>query len=151
MIQMRVKRIAFSVLKVVQRADVATQRVLSKFGAFVMTGARRSIRKRKASSRPGSPPSSHMGFLKRFIFFDVSLGRKSVIIGPARIQAANGEQLPALEYGGPTTIRLRVRGKRRRTGRRVRVVIAARPFMGPSFEEEKRKLPLMWRDSIKKK
>ena len=38
-----------------------------------------------------------------------------------------------------------LRGKRKK--RRVR--IKARPYMGPAFEQEKPKLPAMWRDSVK--
>ena len=119
--------------------------MLSRFGAFVRTGARSSIRKRRAVSEPGQPPSSHAGLLKKFIFFAYEPARRSVVIGPARLNQKSGEALPALEYGGRTKI-----ASRRRRQRTVHTVsIQARPFMGPAFETEKPKLPALWARSVK--
>lgn len=51
-----------------------------------------------------------------------------------------------LEYGGPATVMRRRRGQREsRT-----VKIAARPYMGPALERERSKLPLLWRNSIRR-
>ncbi|NLX60072.1 MAG: hypothetical protein GXY74_13420 [Phycisphaerae bacterium] len=129
---------------VMSKVDAATRKVLSKFGAFVRQSAKSSIRKRKKPAPPGSPPSSHVGLLKKFIFFgyDPSAGRGSVVIGPARLnQKGRGEAPPLLEYGGKTTL-IR-RGKKKRT------TYKARPYMGPAFEKEKPQLPAMWRDSVR--
>jgi hypothetical protein len=126
---------------VTSRVDAATRRVFSRFGAFVRTGARHSIRKRKAVSEPGSPPSSHAGHLRRLIYFGYDVASRSVVIGPTPFRGA-AEAPPLLEYGGTA----------RRQNRRGKVVAAsykARPFMGPAFEREKPKLPAMWRNSVK--
>jgi hypothetical protein len=132
----------FDSKKVLAAVDRATRRVLSKFGAFVRTRARTSIRKRKAVSLPGGPPHSHTGLLRRFLFFSYDPDNKSVVIGPAKISGTvDPDALPALEYGGPSTVE--------RGGRRERISVKARPFMGPAFEAERPGLPAMWRDSVK--
>lgn len=127
---------------VLAAVDRATRKVLSRFGAFVRTRAKSSIRKRKAISKPGSPPSSHAGLLKKFIFFAYDLDRKSVVIGPVKLEKpVSPTALPALEYGGPSV--------RERKGKRERITVRARPFMGPAFAKELPGLPAMWRDSIR--
>jgi len=139
------KGLFFDSKAVLSATTRAERRVFSKFGAYVRTAARSSIRKRKKVSEAGSPPSSHTGLLKKFIFFGYDPMRKSVVIGPARLNAKTGDALPALEHGGPSRI---LSGRRHK--RRVRTIaVAARPFMGPAFEQEKPKLPAMWRDSVK--
>ena len=136
---------------VLSRVDMATRKVLSRFGAFVRRTARQSIRKRKKSSKPGQPPSSHTGLLKQFIFFGYEPSKGSVVIGPERL-GGRGEAPPALEYGGPSHvvdyIYPKERGARREKVHR-KVMIRARPFMGPAFEKEKPQLPKLWRDSVK--
>jgi len=132
----------FNSPRVMAAVDKGTRRVLSRFGAFVRQRAKSSIRKRKKPSAPGSPPSSHSGLLKKFIWFSYEPNRRSVVIGPARLGGRNRGDAPSLlEYGGTTTIRRR---KRRR-----KVRIRARPFMGPSFEKERVRLPELWKNSIK--
>ena len=125
--------------------DRTARRVLSRFGAFVRRAAKSSIRKRKRTSAPGEPPSSHTGLLRRFIFFGYDAGKRSVVIGPARLNQKIGDAPHALEHGGMSTVVEGLRGRRRR--RRVR--IKARPYMGPAFEQERPKLAAMWRDSVR--
>ena len=145
MVRFVTKQMFFDKAPVLRAADKATRRVLSRFGAYVRTTARHSIRKRKAASRPGRPPSSHTGLLRRFIYFGYDRGRKSVVIGPQRLNQKVGDAPAALEHGGVSTIVEGLRHRRRK--RRVRII--ARPFMGPAFEKEKPKLPSMWANSIK--
>ncbi len=138
-----IKRMFFDSKKVRSKTDRATRRVLSRFGAFVRQTAKRSIRKRKKASQPGKPPSSHIGLLKKFIFFGYDMIRRSVVIGPVRLtQKGRGEAPEALEHGGIVTMRPR--------GKRAKVHIRPRPFMGPAMEKEKQQLPALWRDSVKK-
>ena len=154
-IGMVTKRMFFDRGAVTSATDRATRRLLSRFGAYVRTTAKHSIRKRKRISDPGEPPSSHTGLLRRFIFFGYDRERGSVVIGPMRLNQKVGD-LPtcggqagapaALEYGGASTI-VAGRGGRKRKKRRVR--IAARPYMGPAFQHERPKLPAMWRDSVR--
>jgi hypothetical protein len=135
------KSMFFDRKAVTSAVDRATRKVLSAFGAFVRTAAKHSIRKRKAVSQPGSPPSSHVGTLRRLIFFGYDPARKSVVIGPTPL-GSEVEAPPLLEYGG------RARRKNRK-GRNVIATYKARPFMGPAFEQEKPKLPAMWAGSVK--
>ena len=145
MIGINFKGLFFDHKGVLAKVDRGTRRVLSKFGAFVRRGAKSSIRKRKQASVPGRPPSSHTGLLKRLIFFGYQREKRSVVIGPARLNQKIGDAPEALEYGGTSTVVEGLRGKRRK--RRVR--IKARPYMGPAFRKEQPKLPVMWRDSVK--
>ncbi|MBI1373633.1 MAG: hypothetical protein GC159_12965 [Phycisphaera sp.] len=135
-----ITKLFFDKKAVTSRTDRATRKVLSRFGAFVRRTARSSIRKRKKSSPPGSPPSSHVGLLKKFIFFGYEPQKRSVVIGPVQLtQKGRGEAPRLLEHGGTAPAK---RGKKRATYR-------PRPYMGPAFEKERPKLPAMWRDSIK--
>jgi hypothetical protein len=86
---------------VMKRMDAATAAVLSKFGAFVMTAARQSIRTRKDVSQPGAPPTNRVGTLKRFIFFVFDPALQSVVIGP---ESLGGDVPGILEFGGDERI-----------------------------------------------
>lgn len=149
--------------RVIKSVDAASRRVLSRFGSFVRQRAKSSIRNapkediatglrlkgrrrkgqkvRDAVSKPGQPPYSHAGLLRTFLFFAWDQDRKSVVIGPARINrpaVAGGQTVPELmEYGGRTA----------RKGKSLRY--APHPFMRPAFNAELPGLPPMWRDSIR--
>lgn len=130
---------------VMDAMDKATKQALSKFGAFVRTRARSSIRKRKKISQPGQPPSSHTGLLKDKLFFVFERERKGVVIGPARL---NKPGLPApqlLEQGGAVTVTRRTKAGKTK---QVRRVYQPRPFMGPAFEKERPKLPELWQNAV---
>ena len=134
-----ITKLFFDKKAVTNRVDAGTRRVLSKFGAFVRRTAQSSIRKRKRISNPGEPPSSHIGLLKKFIFFGYDPSARSVVIGPVWLsQKGRGEAPALLEHGGLGKV-----GKQRARYR-------PRPFMGPAFEKELPKLPDLWRDSTKK-
>jgi hypothetical protein len=135
----------FDTDRVKRAADTATRKVLSKAGAFIRTAAKSSIRKRKAISAPGQPPSSHTGLLKRFIFFGYDADRKTVVVGPMRLNQKIGAAPEALEHGGPSTVVSGLRGKRRK--RRIR--IAARPYMGPAMVKEMPKFQGIWAQSVR--
>jgi hypothetical protein len=130
----------FDRAKVKNAVDAGTRRVFSKFGAFVRQRAKTSIRKRKGTSPPGSPPYSHVGLLRKFILFAYDAQRRSVVIGPTLTK--EGSAAPRLlEHGGDAVIE--DRGKKRRAHYR------PRPFMQPAFAAEQPKLPAMWRDSVR--
>jgi hypothetical protein len=137
----KAKGMFFDRAKVTSAVDSATRKVLSRFGAYVRQTAKNSIRKRRKPAPPGSPPSSHTGLLRKFIFFGYDPAKQSVVIGPAALNAKNTGAPKTLEHGGATTIEV---GKQKK-----RVTIQARPFMGPAYEKEKPKLPQMWQDSVK--
>ncbi len=143
MIGLKFRGLFFDQAKVLRKADQATRKVLSRFGAFVRQTAKGSIRKRKKPSAPGSPPSSHSGLLKRLIFFGYEPARRSVVIGPAAFfnnVRRKSEAPRLLEHGGSAFIRYR--------GQRKRARYRERPFMGPAFEKEQSQLPALWRNSI---
>jgi len=143
MIGFDMKRMFFDSKTVRKKTDKTTRRVLSRFGAFVRRTARQSIRKRKKASQPGKPPSSHVGLLKKFIFFGFDVLRRSVVIGPARLtRKGRGEAPSALEYGGTVTMQ--------GSGNKKKARVRPRPYMGPALDKEKDQLPALWRDSIKK-
>jgi hypothetical protein len=133
-----ITKLFFDKQAVTSRTDKTTRQVLSRFGAFVRRTAKSSIRARKSSSPPGSPPSSHTGLLKKFIFFGYEPQQRSVVIGPVWLsQKGRGEAPSLLEHGGTGMV-----GKKR-------VRYRPRAYMGPAFEKEQPKLPAMWRGSIK--
>lgn len=144
MITMRIKDLFFDRAAVMGAVDAAKRKVLSKAGAFIRTAARTSIRKRKGSAAPGKPPHSHEGSLRRLILFGYDRTSDSVVVGPVGFK--NSTAPSALEYGGSATVTRRRRG--RRESRTVK--IAARPYMGPALEKERPRLPLLWRNSVRR-
>ena len=147
----KIKSLFFDKAGVVNKVDKATRKVLSKFGAFVRTTAKSSIRKRKKPSAPGSPPSSHVGLLKKFIFFSYEPQSRNVVIGPVLLsskKSSGSNTVPGvLEYGGKTQRAVWDDSEKQR--KQKNVTIRKRPFMHPAFDKELSKLPAMWRDSVK--
>jgi hypothetical protein len=133
----------FDTRAVTSAVDRATRRVLSKFGAFVRTRSRSSIRSRRRISEPGQPPSSHTGLLKRFIYFGYERDRKSVVVGPAKLNKPDPRVLELLEFGG------RTRRRNLRTKQLEMQNYRARPFMGPALAKETPKLAPLWRNAVK--
>lgn len=160
------KRTFFDRKAVTDHTDKVTRKVFSRFGAFVRQRARTSIRQaprvnvatgrvvrgrrargvetRAAISQPGKPPFSHTGLLRQFILFGYDKSRKSVVIGPAALNARVNEDgkraTQLLEYGGSTIVMGR-RGPRRD-------YYEPRPYMTPAFETEKQRLPEAWQYAL---
>lgn len=143
MIEMRFKLEFFDSAKVERAVGRARRRALSKAGAFVRQSAKTSIRKRRGSAPPGKPPHSHEGSLRRLIFFGYDRSTDSVVVGPVPFRAGTAPR--ALEFGGPTVVQRRRRGRvvRRRTR------IEPRPFMAPALERETPNLPKAFRNSVR--
>ncbi|GHT30585.1 hypothetical protein FACS1894214_0720 [Planctomycetales bacterium] len=118
--------------------NLRTRKVLSKFGSYVRQTAKKSIRKRKGTSKPGSPPFSHTGTLKKFLFFGYDPNKRSVVIGPVVVPGKSGKAPSTLEHGGRITL---PKGKSTN--------IAPRPFMQPAFTKELPQVKSLWRDSIR--
>lgn len=119
----------------------AERRVLSRFGAFVRQRARTSIRRRALPSPPGQPPSSHVGLLRRHLYFAWDGTQHSVVIGPVHLNQRQGDAPRLLEDGGTVT---RLRGNRS-----VLLRYPPRPYMRPAFQAELTRLPPRWRTSIR--
>lgn len=150
----------FDRAKVKNAMDKTARKKLSRLGAFTRTRSRSSIRYSKKVSAPGRPPHGHRTMqrnktnkktgvtkmqsvspLREFIFFAWDDASKSVVIGPVRLNNKSGKSLRALEQGGRSEVKL--------GGKMVAVTIRARPFMGPAFREELKKLPPAWRNSLR--
>lgn len=129
--------------QVLTEAQARHKKTCARFGAFVRTVARRSMRRTKKVSAPGDPPSAHVGLIRDLLFFAWDAATESVVIGP--VAANKGTNAPALlELGGETTITIRAGvGLDRDKVRRKRVTIAARPFMAPAEQKGIAKLPSM--------
>lgn len=134
-----VKKLFFDRAAVRDAVDRGTRRALSKFGAFVRTRSRSSIRKRKKVSEVGKPPSSHRGDLRRLIYFAFDPARKSVVIGPTPF--GKGEAPELLEYGGVVT-------RQTKDGPKT-LYYRPRPFMGPAFKAELPKAPQVFKNAIR--
>jgi hypothetical protein len=143
-ITVRIKDMFFDRLVVMRAMDSAKRRVLSRVGAFIRTAAKTSLRKRQGTAPPGKPPHSHEGNLRKLILFGYDRATDSVIVEPVGFAKSTAPR--ALEHGGETVVHTRRKG--RLTSRKVK--IAARPFMAPALEKERPKLPLLWRNSIRK-
>jgi hypothetical protein len=125
---------------VMGRAERASLRVFTKFGAFVRQRAKTLLRQRKSISDPGAPPSSHLGLIRDHILFVVEPATKNVIIGPLMLHRGSPTALEALEHGGESLIM--------RHGKPISITIQPRPFMQPAFDTELEQAPELWRDSL---
>lgn len=135
-----VKQQFFDRKTVTNAVDATSRRVLSRFGAFVRQTARNSIRTKKGASRPGQPPHSHVGLLKKLIFFAYDPSARSVVIGPTLLTVSS--VVPKiLEFGGE----VRVNNRRKTQVFRYK----PRPYMGPAFERERAKIDPLWANSIR--
>lgn len=72
----------FDRVEVIKLLDRKKHKALRLNGGRIRKIARRSIRKRKRSAEPGSPPSSHSGRLRRGIYFSYDEATDSVVVGP---------------------------------------------------------------------
>ena len=149
MIGYEATRVFFDTAAVMSRLPPAKRKALSKGGAFIRQTARGSIRSGKKPSKPGSPPNSHVGLLKKLLFFAYDLSAESVVVGPEfanrpnrRIKPVDSTVPAILEEGGQVSIFLR------KTGTTTTATIEARPYMAPSLAKNLSKLPAPWRDVI---
>lgn len=99
-------RVFFDRKAVESMMDRETRKAYIAFGGLTRTIAIRSMRKRKGPSKPGEPPHSHRGLLRKFLFFAYERDSKTVVIGPELLTVAAGYErgtVPAaLEYGEGT-------------------------------------------------
>jgi hypothetical protein len=172
----RVKAQFFDRRAVTDVVDKKKRGLLSKAGAFVRQAARSSIRRRKAVSAAGSPPSAHsrdaVATIKNILFaYEPSTG--GVVVGPVALNvkhSLNGSALQGgtvpnvLEFGGTLGTfevqgrdgvwrRADLRSRRRIGGRPQRMRQAryqARPYMAPAVEREGPKFPALFKNSIVK-
>jgi hypothetical protein len=95
--------------------------------------------RKQSSSRPGQPPLSQVGLLRKFIIFAYDFENASVVIGPMKLNTPTMAPM-VLEHGGRTHV-----SRLDKT-----VNIQPRPYMNPAFEAELPEAAAMWADSIKR-
>jgi hypothetical protein len=135
-----------------QALDKAVRRWAFQAGAYVRKVMQSSIKDSDKPSRPGQPPHSHTGILRRFIRFAVIAQEEKVIIGPKKLPSKVGQQPRVLEFGGVSETK--GKGGRDVQGRFTKSVRktsqrAARPFARPALLKSIPRTRSMWRDSIK--
>jgi hypothetical protein len=122
--------------------DRGVRKFLYRAGAYARTVARRRIRKRKRTSRPGESPTSHAPHpLRTGMLYFVDAKRGSVTVGPlsSRGQARSHTITQTIEHGG--TERMTVKGK-------IHIIhYAPRPFMGPTLAAIEPDLPRLYAES----
>jgi len=89
----------FDARKVQLAVETGMRKKMARFGAFVRTSAKSSLRKRKGISKPGTTPTSWTGLLRKFILFSYDASSKSVVIGPVPF-SSNATVPRLLEEGG---------------------------------------------------
>ena len=124
-------RSRFDARKVRKKAEAGTFRSLNHAAAAIRLTARRSIRRSPKESSAGTPPHTRRGLLKRSLLYNVDKEKMRAVIGPA--YSIVGRSGSAHEFGG------------KYYGRKY----PKRAYMGPALKENKRRLPLFWRGSIK--
>lgn len=167
-LDIRVKEMFFDRPKVVAAVERAKLNALRQDGGTVRKIARRSIRKRKGTSVPGAPPSSHEGSLRSGIFFAYDRSSDSAVVGPVGFR--RGDVPNALEFGGSVFVRnhlvpvgitkVKARNAKGRlvTKKKKRFIrhtgtlrIRPRPFMGPALQKARDSNLLLdpWKNSIR--
>lgn len=166
----------FDRLAVEEKLATRELRAMSRIGAFIMRGARQSIKRRKAPSLAGSPPHTHsndkVATLKNILFgFDPS--SHSVVVGPVKLgriaqrpyflskdgkkpskdpKNREGVWIANIQPDKPITSLTEFGGDVRATIDDTPTVLnyKARPFMGPALERERSngKLISAWKDLL---
>jgi hypothetical protein len=142
--------------KVQNKADKAAMRNTTRQAFRVMQISKESIQRGKKAkpSKPGETPKSRTGWLKRGIRYAANAASRSVVIGPQKLAGKSGQAAAVLEHGGVAdvaeTVPEGVGGKLRwkRTGKRIKRPMAARPFMGPALTKSMSELGSIWRNSV---
>lgn len=102
----KMREMFFDAPRVIGAVRADTRLVLSRFGAFVRTTAQRSMPKRLRASKPGQPPSTHEGSLRRLILFGFDTTENSVVIGPVPLPKTSGAP-GVLEHGGQALVKVK--------------------------------------------
>lgn len=131
----QVRQAFFDAKKVTDMVEKKKLKALAKFGAFVRRRAKSSIRKRKRTSEPGSPPSSHIGTLKNLIYFAYDAASGTTVVGP--IPFGGKAVAPALlEHGGSISGGALKQNKIGSVRKPRTLNYRPRPFMVPALEAE---------------
>lgn len=141
---------------ILDKIDEDHRRAFLRFGAFIRTVARRSMRRTKnpqLKSDPGGPPYARRGQVRDLLLFAYDANRKELVVGPKLFQPpkplmkASTTVPNALEQGGTavalppgfTLTKKQGRGKSAKVQEKTFIApgtsipIAPRPFMQPAL------------------
>jgi phage gpG-like protein len=116
---------------VIKKMTAATYTTLNHAAASIRLIARRSIKRGKSASSPGTPPNTRRGRLTDAIRYSVDKSKRVALVGPT--ESVVGEAGAAHEFGGY------FRGTN----------YPKRPFMGPALAQAAPRLPETWAASLK--
>jgi hypothetical protein len=116
-----------------KKADAATFKSIGQAAGTVRKIASRSIRRSKNPSQPGNAPNTQTGLLRRAIRYEISKGRDGAVIGPVNDYART--IWDALEYGGRTRPRRKLKVYKHRVGDYGPVEILSRRKNGKDAKE----------------
>ena len=125
----KIKKQFFDQTRVIRDMDRKTKKVMSKGGAYIRRTAQTSMRTKKGSSPPGSPPYAHgQKKLRKNIFFIYDPERKNLVVGPTLFERTRDKKIPStLESGGVVTRFMRGKAKT--------LNYEPRPYMGPAGDK----------------
>lgn len=107
-------RVQFTPNQLKRKVKDATFRSLGQAAGTIRITAKRSIRKRKKPSSPGSPPHTQTGMLRRVLRYEVNRDREEAVIGP--VNEIAGRLWNLHEFGGVATKRRKLKRHRFRVG-----------------------------------
>jgi hypothetical protein len=134
MVEMKVKlkpREGIDIKRVKRPVDRSTFKNLGHAGGAIRLTSKRSIRKSKGPSTPGTPPHTRQGQLKRAIVYAVEKSKQKAVIGPTH------------ELVGPSAMAHEFGGRFRKQ------MYPKRPLMGPALEKNLDRLPKFWAGSVR--
>ncbi len=118
----KVKSAFFDRKAVIDAVGKVEAKNISKGLAFIRQTDRRSMRSRKKSSAPGSPPSAHSAadrtkkglvprgpWLKEGIVFGFDFSSRSGVVGPQQLPGSKSNAPEIQEFGGPIVVRKFIR------------------------------------------
>jgi hypothetical protein len=116
-----------------KKAADATFKSIGQAAGTVRKIASRSIRRSKNPSKPGNAPNTQTGLLRRAIRYEISKDKDGAVIGPVNDYAKT--IWDALEYGGRTRPRRKLKVHKHRVGDYGPVEILARRNNGKDAKE----------------
>lgn len=137
--------LSLNINKVASEAKKGEATSLRHAGAIIRKAAQDSlIPGNGKSSKPGMPPHSQSGKLRKSILFDGD--DKSVVVGPAKRSDAFYGQMH--EYGGTYVVGQKSRGRKSRGRKGQTVTFPKRPYMLPALLNNLERLPVCFKGMI---
>lgn len=149
MLKLKMKLDMKDLTKVLSKEKKGKATSLKHAGAIIRKAAQQSLTPSNGKpSRPGNPPHTKSGKLKKSILFDVD-GNGVAVIGPAK--KSHGFYGNIHEFGGSFVVGQKKRGRKNKDGgdrKGMKMNFPKRPFMKPALENNLDKLPLCFQGRI---